>query len=144
MNKQNSSGCSCGCAGCRHAHSAQPEMSSMKCGLVIVVVFLVILLFILYAPGPWNHNDFEHLKNQSLAKKLSNAGWTFYSREGCGWCTKQFAEFSESDLKDLDVVKCTQGESKCAGISGFPTWKNKKTGEVSSGYKSKEKLMTMV
>lgn len=112
-----------------------------KCGLVIVFAFLIILAFIIFVPGPWNGT--EHMQGANLGSKLSNAGWVLYSRDGCPWCTKQKAEFSAAELSSLKVVECLDNPA-CAEISGgFPAWKNTKTGLVSNGYLTRDRLNNM-
>lgn len=130
--------CDCSCSGCVHSNA-------IKCSIAVLVMFVIVILFVLYAPGPWNNNDFEHMKNQSLAKNLSETGWLLYTKHGCPWCTKQLAEFPENEYADLPVIECAlPGNPYCAGVNAFPTWKNRKTGETVSGYKPKSALADMV
>lgn len=126
---------------CDHASSDKSSNGSSlnkKCGIVIVFVFLIILAFIIYVPGPWNGT--EHMQGANLGSKLSSAGWILYSRDGCPWCTKQKAEFSPSELSSLKVVECAENPA-CAEITGgYPAWKNTKTGLVSNGYLPRDRL----
>lgn len=113
-------------------------------GLVIV---LIILCMWSYSPGPWNHMDrmtSSHSKN--LAQQLTDAGWVFYSKKGCPWCSKQLGEFPPHEQQYLNIVECSNNMMACnkAGVTGFPTWINTKTGKKDSGYKPKSVLANMV
>ena len=71
--------------GCDHPDSSDGMAFNKKCGLVIVLAFLLVLAFIIFVPGPWNGT--EHLRNANLGGKLSAAGWILYSRGKTIWTT---------------------------------------------------------
>lgn len=109
--------------------------------LILGLTILVIVMLIWnWAPGPWDHMD-RMTSTPSLGVNLTKAGWVLYVRNGCPWCTKQLAEFSEEEKKQMKIIECSNNpECQNAGVSAFPTWVNKSSGRHDSGYKPREKV----
>lgn len=110
---------------------------------VLIALMILIIVYVWnWAPGPWDY--LERMNSSDLGSRLKSAGWVLYSRMGCPWCTKQLGEFSDSEKRNLHVIECGGDSHECAGITGFPTWLNRKTGQKSSGYKNRQALESLL
>lgn len=112
-----------------------PSRGSVVFGLLIVLVVVLILCCYLRPRAP------------PLGARLARAGWVLYFTPTCGWCKKQLALFEGRRGRGLVAVKCV-GKRKaaggvCAGITGFPLWKNERTGVERSGFQNLESLRRM-
>lgn len=100
-------------------------------------ILFIILGIIIFMAIVWALTSDPKVKsespNRSLAQCLKDKGVKFYGASWCGYCNKQKAMFGDS-AKDLPYIECGNG-SKCAGITGFPTWVfpngERKSGQVS-------------
>jgi hypothetical protein len=108
--------------------------------IAVAVVLVIILLYYMMSP-----------QRGGVSSKLAKKGWILYTRDGCGYCTKQLKELGGHYPK---IVRCAQGgtlvksdvndpPSTCAQITGFPTWINTKTGDKKVGFQKQHDLEAM-
>lgn len=79
----------------------------------------------------------------SLASQLRERGWKLYGADWCGWTKRQMQIFDGQDTSGLYVECGSGGNTACAGINGFPTWKHA-SGTTMPGYKDEAALQSML
>lgn len=75
---------------------------------------------------------------------LAAAGWTLYTREGCGFCDKQMAALGGSYPRR---VRCDGGAGEaaaCGPLEGFPAWRNARTGAARTGLQTGKDFRDML
>lgn len=108
--------------------------------IAVAIVLVIIILFYVLTPS-----------RGGISSKLAKNGWILYTRDGCGYCTKQLNELGGHYPK---IVRCAQGGKliksdvdnpplTCGQITGFPTWVNTKTGDKKVGLQKHHDLESM-
>jgi hypothetical protein len=117
--------------GCNHNH------------VLMIAAVVVITLFIL----SW----YAYYSSPNLCTTLTNCGWVVYYMQGCGYCDSQktvlknsFSRYVEFDgNKNLVGGYTTTPPVPVSEISGFPTWVNTRTGNVTVGMQDEKALWNM-
>ena len=124
-------------------------------GLVIGILIVLVIIIIIWMVVLRDRKVIAKITNEIkvLDKKLQEAGWTVYLRQGCPWCTKQMQVYELNDFKHV-VHYDQEGKLlksytpnpplKFAEIQGYPLWYNTKTGYKSPGYKDVNALKDML
>jgi len=90
-------------------------------------------------------------KKQTLAQKLTNAGWVLYTKSSCPWCAKQVDKFG-TDGCHLNIINCLDCDMEGPALEGcqmtwvYPSWVNR-TGpnvRIEAGTRSLEELQKLL
>jgi len=81
----------------------------------LITIGFVSFIFILVTP-----------KSQTIVEYLYENNIKLLKTEGCGWCQKQLAEFSQEELWDMQdssiLIECNQNGTWICGEVGTPAW----------------------
>jgi glutaredoxin len=105
--------------------------------LVAALVVVLVLIVIGVASAQLVRRDGS---GKVIRDWLHRAGWVLYTRPGCPYCAKQLELLKGSYPQ---TVVCSPGDSRCAGITAFPTWVNPNTNQKAVGLQSYAQLLGM-
>jgi hypothetical protein len=94
---------------------------AMQLVMVVIIVMLVVRLL-----ACRRQPNLAHIKST-----LDAQGWDLYASDGCSWCHKQVEALGGGYSR---LKWCGAANSCPADITGFPTWRNARTGETMSGF----------
>ena len=88
---------------------------------------------------------------RGLGDKLAARGWVLYTREGCGYCTKQMKVLGGEYPKRVECsmagkcvnAYCDAPPMTCGQITGYPTWVHAGTKAMKSGLQTRTSLEWM-
>lgn len=128
----------------RRRRRAPPMESTLRIvGLAIVVVLIIVIVYYyLWAP-------------RTLSKDLARCGWVLFTRQGCGYCTRQLQILGDpfyskmvvcsgSDpLEQSSSVNPNVLDISCAQVPAYPYWYNTTTKDARIGLQRHRELEQM-
>jgi len=110
---------------------------SFESGALVAAGLILLTILVIKACSP---------SKKLVAEALMGSGWTLYTRPGCGYCTKQLKIVGSKFTRTVDCSPNANGTPMACSdpsITGFPFWKNSKTGATRVGLQELSELEKM-